>query len=80
MRPLAYVLACYAGKRENVRLMSDNCLASVCSLLQTTAPADVIVFADPFIESALGRTFRHNRVQTLVVPEVNVSRVRRGPK
>jgi hypothetical protein len=60
--------------------MSDNCLASVCSLLQTTAPADVIVFADPFIESALGRTFRHNRVQTLVVPEVNVSRVRRGPK
>ena len=76
-KPAGWVLACYQELAENEGV-HDTCLASVCSLLQTTNPRHVLIMVDALVEEALGDIFRANGVNTFVVPSVNVHKIDRS--
>lgn len=77
LRSTAFVLGCYAHQTSLVSKLTNVCLASACSLLQTTTPRHAFMMVDPMMNRALRPLLLKNGMRTMVVPPIDVSRIRR---
>lgn len=76
IKPSAWLIGCLKEDPNNAEAM-ENCLVAVCSLLNTTAPENVVVMVDVLAKQDIGGLLEAQGVQLFVAPDIDTSRIQR---